>query len=70
MANPRGITQEQIDERMEEFKSNSNVFRRYKIIDPETFFKNPLGYDGLQFVSEEHGTTWRNIEFSNCGVEL
>jgi hypothetical protein len=69
MANLRGVTQEEIDERIEEFKSNANVFRRYKITDPETFYANPLGYDGLEFVSEERGTTWRNIEFSCGGIE-
>lgn len=39
-----------------EGKSN-NTYASYIITDPETFFNNPQGYEGLKFVGHQQGKT-------------
>lgn len=40
---------------------SKNVVTKYKIVDHETYFKNPCGMDGLEFVGTEHGPNWQSI---------
>ena len=40
--------------------NNTNIVQKYKIVDPEAFYRDMCGYAGLEFVCEEQGKTWRS----------
>lgn len=40
---------------------SKNIVTKYKIVDLELFRQNQRGYEGLEFVCTEQGTTWSRV---------
>ncbi len=40
--------------------TSKNVYDKYLIVDEGLFYKNQIGYDGLNFLGTFEGTTWKN----------
>lgn len=56
------VTHKSMDEIIKEMvgEESKNIYSKYKVVDP-IFYKDMRGYQGLEFVGVEQGTTWRSV---------